>query len=541
MVKARRSGVVTFLTVALAVVLASCSKEDKPATDGLRPEGDPTSIVILPAGPRTEAGSDPVQLGIQARYANGAVEYLASSPDLTWTSADETIATVNESGAAEGLTAGKVVVAASYKGQQALQVLTVSPRVVAIQLFPALAEVAVDDLLLPSVIALHEDQTVTDVSGAPGTSLGVDRTDLALVAGGAVTGLAEGETTLHASFHGHSASAALTIVAKPAPVPVLDLAIEGPAQLAQGTTGQAMATGLLEDTTSTDLTTEVAWSSSDEGVLTVSEDGLLTPVAAGTATVRAELTVDDGTLEDELAVTVLADDVVLRSIAIEPDPAFPGLAVLPLDAATSFTALGTFSDGSTQDVTADAAWAVVNASADDAELHALIGEDPGTVTTVVPPGTALATILTQGEVIVTAELPDRAGDGTIAAEYPLAIAGELAAIEVTSDLASPFVVGDLPLFTATGHYLDGAAPLDFTSDLSERVAWFDGNTPLLPPLVVVDNTDGARGLGYAVACGADPTTITAVYARVFLGDDGQVATVRTTGSLEVSVPCSSPR
>src|SRR5580698_11402055 len=115
--------------------------------------------------------------------------------------------------------------------------------------------------------------------------------------------------------------------------------------LAVGATQQATATGHYSDGTTQDLTASAAWSSQNTSVATVSGAGLVTAKTAGTTLITAS----SGTVSGSVTFTVAA--ATLKSLAVTP--ANPTLAK---NATQQFTATGTFSDGSTQNLSSSVAW-----------------------------------------------------------------------------------------------------------------------------------------------------------------------------------------
>ncbi|HYB21062.1 MAG TPA: Ig-like domain-containing protein, partial [Thermodesulfobacteriota bacterium] len=67
-----------------------------------------------------------------------------------------------------------------------------------------------------------------------------------------------------------------------------------------GATQQLSATGVYSEGKINDITAQVTWSSSNPSVVTVSESGLATAVAAGAATITATL----GTVSGSTTITV---------------------------------------------------------------------------------------------------------------------------------------------------------------------------------------------------------------------------------------------
>ncbi|MGH9724170.1 MAG: Ig-like domain-containing protein, partial [Candidatus Acidiferrales bacterium] len=119
--------------------------------------------------------------------------------------------------------------------------------------------------------------------------------------------------------------------------------------IAKGTTKQLTATGTYSDNSTQDLTASVTWSSDTPGVATVSNaagsQGLATAVGTGSANIQASLNSVPGSTK--LTVT----SAVVVSIAVTP--ADPSIAK---GTTKQFSAMGTFSDHSTQDVTTSATW-----------------------------------------------------------------------------------------------------------------------------------------------------------------------------------------
>jgi len=118
------------------------------------------------------------------------------------------------------------------------------------------------------------------------------------------------------------------------------------ASIAAGTTQKYVATGTYTDGKTQTISRLVAWSSSDTGVATIGTSGLATGVAPGTVTVSASL---GGVKSNAAALTVTP--AVLVSLQVTP-----AAASIATGATQQFTATGTYSDGSTQDVTLLASW-----------------------------------------------------------------------------------------------------------------------------------------------------------------------------------------
>jgi hypothetical protein len=115
---------------------------------------------------------------------------------------------------------------------------------------------------------------------------------------------------------------------------------------------RAIAT--LTDGSTQDVTDSAAWSSSDTAIATVTKaNGLATVegVAAGTATVTASVMGTSAAVTGSVDVTVTA--ATLTSIVVTPSS-----TIIAKGSTQQYTARGTFSDGTNQDITRLVTWAV---------------------------------------------------------------------------------------------------------------------------------------------------------------------------------------
>lgn len=125
--------------------------------------------------------------------------------------------------------------------------------------------------------------------------------------------------------------------------------------LAPGTKQPYTATATYNDTTTADVTTTATWSSSLAGVATVSDTiatrGLVSAVAAGSATITAQI----GSISGTAPVTVSTAALVAVQVT-------PASSTLGIGTSTRFFATGTFNDSSTQDISNVATWTSSNAN-----------------------------------------------------------------------------------------------------------------------------------------------------------------------------------
>src|SRR5207245_1934768 len=119
--------------------------------------------------------------------------------------------------------------------------------------------------------------------------------------------------------------------------------------IAKGTTKQFTATGTYSDSSTQDLTTQVTWTSATTSVATISNASgdRKRAVAVGSGTATSSATLQD--TSRSLVLTVTA--AVLQAIGVTP--ANPSVAK---GTTKQFTATGTYSDSSTQDLTTQVTW-----------------------------------------------------------------------------------------------------------------------------------------------------------------------------------------
>ncbi len=382
-----------------------------------------TSIAISPANPSIAINTTQ-QLTATGNYGDG------SSRDLTalvsWSSSTVANATVSAAGLVTGVAAGSATITATLGSVSNSTSVTISaPTIASISISP-------NDLTLPIGIsqqfiasAVYSDGSVQDlVSGVTWTSSSttvgtIDNTGLAAI-------LAAGSTTITATVGAFSDSTTITVV--PAHLTSITIA-PATISIAAGTEQQFTATGNFDDG-STQVLTSLQWSSSASSVLTVDANGLGLAVGPGTSTVTAT----SGIIAATASVTV--SNATLVSLDIAPSNSF-----MPAGAAKQFTAVGHFSDNSTQDMTQSVVWSSSSPSiASITNAGAVTSFLTGSTTITAASGAiSRATILT----VSTAKL------------VSITISPANTRVEAHTSL----------LFTATGVYSDGS-----TSPLA-NVSW----------------------------------------------------------------------
>jgi len=138
--------------------------------------------------------------------------------------------------------------------------------------------------------------------------------------------------------------------------PTLTTIAVGPtASIAQTRTVQMVATGTFSDGTTSTSVSGLFWSSSDQGVATVSSNGLVTGVAPGTATITAAA----GSVTGSAMITVTLGNITMIQISDTQTNSITS-ATISSGGSVQFKAEGTTSGGQTADVTQTVNWAVTN-------------------------------------------------------------------------------------------------------------------------------------------------------------------------------------
>ncbi len=204
--------------------------------------------------------------------------------------------------------------------------------------------------------------------------------------------------------------------------------------LAAGLTQQFTATGTYSDGSTQNLTNSVTWASGTPAAATINSAGLVSTLKLGTSLISAT----SGAVSGSTTLTVTA--ATLSSIAVTP--ALPSIAA---GLTQQFTATGTYTDKSTQNLTTTATWT------------------SGTLTTATIASGGLASTLVAGTSIITATSGAVSGSTTLTVTPPT-----LVTIAVTPALPS-IAAGLTEQFTATGTYTDKS-----TQNLTTTATWTSG-------------------------------------------------------------------
>jgi uncharacterized protein YjdB len=277
------------------------------------------------------------QFKAMGSFSDGSSQDITSS--VTWSSSDNTIATISGSGLATPVKHGLVTIKATKSGINGSTGLTITTVLSSIAVSPGAPAVNVGASTQFTATGTYEDNTAQDITNSV-TWSSSDSTKATISNTGLASGIKGGQTTIKATSGSISGSTLLSVNAV---LMSITLTPNNPGVFV-GSTLQFSATGNYNDSTNQDLTSSVTWSSSDDSKATVDNTGLASGVKGGVAKITATL----GSVNQSADLNVTA---LLQSITLSPIG--PGILV---DGSQQFSATGHFNDATTLDLTSSASW-----------------------------------------------------------------------------------------------------------------------------------------------------------------------------------------
>ena len=226
----------------------------------------------------------------------------ASDKTVAWSSSDTAIATVDESGKVTGVSGGKAIITAKSGEKTATCEVTVTVPVESVALDQASITIDVEQTVTLSATVTPEDASDKTVAWSSS-----DTAIATVDESGKVTGVKEGKATITAKSGEKTATCEVTVQKKVIAVESITLNASE-INLVKGSTATLSATVLPEN--ATDKT--VAWSSSDSTIATVDENGKVTGLEEGKATITAKA----GEITAKCIVTVQREKVPAESISL---------------------------------------------------------------------------------------------------------------------------------------------------------------------------------------------------------------------------------
>jgi uncharacterized protein YjdB len=301
-----------------------------------------TSIVVTPV--TTVVGvKGNVQFTATGVFTDNSTQDLSSQ--AAWSSSVASVALISNTGLATGLSAGATTITANYGGLSGSATLNVSTAtLISITVTPANPIVPPHSKIQMTATGNFSDGSHLVLSGV---SWRTSSAKYAMVSGSGVVRTKKSSNKVvpvSASLNGITGTTQLTITSMT--VQSLSLTPSN-ATMAVGTTQPFALIGTFSDgVTTVDLTPSARWQTSNYHYAVINRSGIATGLGAGSVTIT-------GSYQNltPATTTLTVSNATIQSITVTP--ASPTIA---LGSMQQFAAMGLFSDGSTQDITAVSQW-----------------------------------------------------------------------------------------------------------------------------------------------------------------------------------------
>ena len=428
-------------------------------------------------------------------YTDNSTQDLTGS--VTWSSSTPAAATITTSGllTARGLGSSTITAASgSISGSTGVTVNTAN--VVSVALQPVDATIANGTNLQYNAIATFNDGSTLNVTIVSGVNWTSSLSTVATI--GPNSGLAVskgvGSAMIGVSFGSFSDSTTLNVSG--ATIQSISVSPASPG-IAPSTSQRFTATGTFSDGSTQNITTVSTWQSSNTAAATVSNSpgnyGLATGVAQGMSTISASFTSPAGSSATG-STSLDVSNATLQSIAVTP-----ANAVIAPAGAVQYTAIGSFSDGSTQNLNTVATWSSSQTS----------------VATISSSGSASG--VSSGSADITASL------GSVTSTPVTLTVTSSPLVSIAVSCTTPQIAqGTSESCSAIGSFQDGT-----TQNLTAVANW----TSSQASVATVSNSPGSRGQVNGVSAGS--TTLTA-YMNGVVGTGNLAVSNATLTSITVS-------
>jgi len=241
-----------------------------------------TTVTVSPASASVTVGATSV-LQATVKDQNGN---LMTGQTVTWSTNNPAAATVNSSGVVTGVAAGSATITATSSGKtgtSSITVTAVAPVVATVTVAPTSASVVAG--ASTTLQATVKDQNGNVMTGQTVTWSTNNPAAATVNSSGVVTGVAAGSATITATSSGKTGTSSITVTAV-APVVTTVTVAPTSASLVVGATTTLQAT--VKDQNGNVMTGQtVTWTTNNAAAATLSSSGVVTGVAAGSATITA--------------------------------------------------------------------------------------------------------------------------------------------------------------------------------------------------------------------------------------------------------------
>jgi uncharacterized protein YjdB len=301
-----------------------------------------TSITVTPALPTIGIGGSQ-QFTATGAFNDGSTQDLTSQ--VQWSSSTGNVALINNAGLASALATGTTEITAQYQSFSGSANLTVSTvKLSSITVLPSNPIVPTRTKIQFTAMGVFSDGSTVPLTGV---SWSVSWGKIGRIN---YLGLAQtkksGSAKVTATLNGITGSTTLTVTTSSlASVKVSPVT----PTIASGTTQQFTLTGTFGDGTNVDLSSSAYWQTSNYKEAVINSAGLASGLTTGQVTITATYKL----LSDQTTLTISSASISSISVS-------PSAPTIVLGSLEPFTATGTFSDGTSQDITLLSQWTSSN-------------------------------------------------------------------------------------------------------------------------------------------------------------------------------------
>lgn len=353
------TGLATGMAEGVADILARLNRggEIYEGSAQIRVKSEAVVVEAIKVDPASEAAL----VGDKVAYTASAILSDGSSLDVSnsvqWSSSQPAVASVNSQGRATAIASGTTDITALYLSDSdsfsdfgVLSVEETPVTVFELVVSPPNGSVIVGTgLAFAAHVRLSDgsNRDVTDRVAWRSSNLAVAQVDEV----GFALGIAAGAADIIASveFEGSLFEDKGRLSVNAPPVTALELVVEPPlAEALIGDKVQYTATLVYSDESSDDVTNSVTWSSADNLVAQIAQNGCATALAEGISEIKASLLYAGDTLEGAGTLTVLSPAVEIVALIIDP-----ARATILIEATQQYSARVLLSDNTTVAVETD--------------------------------------------------------------------------------------------------------------------------------------------------------------------------------------------
>ncbi|MER2497085.1 Ig-like domain-containing protein [Vibrio neptunius] len=371
-------------------------------------------------------------------YSNGQSKLLTEELTVEdWQSSDQTIGEFIQSGVLQSKASGVVSVAFSKDNltSNPVEVKVTDATITDITITPSVVKLAKGHYQPLTAIATYNNGLSSDISDSVNWKPDV-ATTANVSTSGVLSGVMVGTTTVTAMKEGVTSNSVDVEVTNAV---ITDISVTPPSvSVAKGHNQSLQAKATYSDGTSSTISDSVTWIPNDSSIATVTSQGLLTGGKVGTTTLTA---MKDGVTSNSIDLNVT--NAVLKEITITS----PSVSVAK-GQKQRLTAMGTYSDGTTSDISDFVNWKATH----------------NNIAIVTPKG--LLSGIQAGATTLTA-MKEGVTSNTVNVEVTNAVITDISVTPPTVSIAK----GQKQRLTANATYSDNTS-----SDISDSVTWIPNDS-----------------------------------------------------------------